>query len=70
MRLLKYGDGEISLATFFGDDIPPYAILSYRWGKEEVILANLKNGTGKQILDYNKIRFCGEQAKHDGLTYF
>jgi len=36
MRLLEYNDGEFSLATFFGDDIPRYAILSHRWGAEEV----------------------------------
>jgi hypothetical protein len=28
------------------------------------------DGTGKSKTGYNKIRFCGEQAKRDGLQYF
>lgn len=36
MHLLKYSDhGEFTLATFDGDYIPEYAILSHRWGAEE-----------------------------------
>jgi len=71
MRLLEYNnDGEFSLAEFFGDEIPRYAILSHRWGVEEVTLAALRDGTGKKMAGYGKIQFCGEQAKRDRLQYF
>jgi hypothetical protein len=71
MRLLEYNNnGEFSLAEFFGDDIPRYAILSYRWGAEEVTFKDLMNGTGKSKAGYSKIQFCGEQARRDGLQYF
>jgi hypothetical protein len=71
MRLLACNnDGEFSLTEFFGDGIPQYAILSHRWGAEEVILADLTDGTGKSKAGYGKIRFCEEQARRDGLQYF
>jgi hypothetical protein len=70
MRLLEYNnDGEFSLIDFFGDDIPEYAILSHRWGAEEVTLADLTDNTGKSKAGYSKIQFCGEQARRDGLQY-
>ncbi|KAF8853548.1 HET-domain-containing protein [Acephala macrosclerotiorum] len=71
MRLLEYtNDGELSFAEFFGDDIPRYAILSHRWGVEEVTFKDLMNGTGKSKAGYGKIQFCGEQARRNGLQYF
>jgi hypothetical protein len=71
MRLLEFNnDGEFSLVDFFADDIPEYAILSHRWGAEEVTLAELTDGTGKSKAGYGKIRFCGEQARRDDLQYF
>jgi hypothetical protein len=71
MRLLEYNnDREFSLAEFFGDDIPRYAILSHRWGAEEVTFKDLINGTGKKMAGYIKIQFCGEQARRDDLQYF
>jgi hypothetical protein len=71
MRLLQYNNGsDFSLTEFFESDIPKYAILSHRWGPEEVTLADLKNGNGKKMADYGKIQFCGDQAKRDGLQYF
>jgi hypothetical protein len=71
MRLLECNnDGEFSLTKFFGDDIPWYAILSHRWGAEEVTLADLTEGNGKKMAGYGKIQFCGEQAKRDDLRYF
>jgi hypothetical protein len=71
MRLLQYTDnGDFSLTEFFESDIPKYAILSHRWGAEEVTFADLINSTGKSKAGYSKIRFCGEQAKCNGLQYF
>jgi len=70
MRLLEYNnDGEFSLTQFF-DDIPRYAILSHTWGPEEVTFRDLMDGNGTSKAGYDKIRFCGEQARQDGLQYF
>ncbi|PVH94224.1 HET-domain-containing protein [Periconia macrospinosa] len=74
MRLLRRCDaGEFSLTEdLIGDDsIPPYAILSHTWQEgEEVTFKDLTDGTGQDKNGYNKIRFCGQQAEHDGLNYF
>jgi hypothetical protein len=75
MRLLQYSNhGEFGLTKDFvgNDTIPPYAILSHTWGPdtEEVTFEDLTNGTGENKPGYEKIRFCGEQARQDGLQYF
>lgn len=47
MRLLQRSDtGEFSLAEFGDEAIPPYAILSHRWGAdtEEPTFEDLTNG--------------------------
>jgi NACHT domain/Heterokaryon incompatibility protein (HET) len=72
MRLLEWkSDGDFSLTKDLIHDIPPYAILSHTWGAdtEEVTFKDLTDGTGKSKAGYNKIRFCGEQARCDGLQY-
>jgi hypothetical protein len=74
MRLLGCNStSEFSLTKdFVGDDgIPPYAILSHTWKEDqEVTFKDLMDGTGKSKAGYDKIRFCGQQAKRDGLQYF
>jgi hypothetical protein len=74
MRLLHSETGRFTLTKdFTGDDqIPPYAILSHTWGpdNEEVTFEDIVNGTGEAKPGYKKIRFCGEQARQDGLCYF
>jgi hypothetical protein len=73
MHLLeRNNDGEFSLTEHFGGDIPQYAILSHTWGAdaEEVTFQDLLDGTGKSKAGYNKIYFCGEQARCDSLQYF
>ncbi|KUJ10917.1 HET-domain-containing protein [Mollisia scopiformis] len=73
MRLLeRNNDGEFSLTKDFGDHVFRYAILSHTWGAdtEEVTFRDLMDGTGKSKAGYGKIRFCGEQARRDGLYYF
>jgi len=74
MRLLQYNnEGEFSLTKdFSGDDIPEYAILSHTWGAdtEEVTYRDMTDGIGKNKIGYEKIRFCGEQARRDQLEYF
>jgi hypothetical protein len=70
MRLLECNDGEFSLAEFFSDDSPEYAILSHTWGAEEVTFKDLMYGLGKSKAGYSKIQFCAEQARRNGLQYF
>ncbi|KIV77690.1 hypothetical protein PV11_09473 [Exophiala sideris] len=74
MRLLELDSrGEVeSTKNFIVGDIPPYAILSHTWfpDEEEVTFSDLQNGSGKSKAGYVKIRFCGEQARKDGLRYF
>ncbi|PMD29952.1 HET-domain-containing protein [Hyaloscypha variabilis F] len=74
MRLLQYNnDGEFSLTQFFGAiPLPPYAILSHTWGREleEVTFQDMMEGNGMSKAGFGKIRFCGEQARRDGFSYF
>jgi hypothetical protein len=74
MRLLEYNNnGELSLTKdFVSGGIPEYAILSHTWGADtdEVTYRDLIDGTGKNKVGYKKIRFCGAQARHDGLHNF
>lgn len=73
MRLLLYSEtGEFSLTEHDDDRIPPYAILSHTWLKdtEEPTFEDLNNGTAEKKPGYEKIRFCAEQARRDGLQYF
>jgi hypothetical protein len=75
MRLLRCsGTGEYYLTEFFTSEgpIPSYAILSHTWGADldEVTFDALTNGTGRDKLGYEKIRFCAEQARQDGLNHF
>src|SRR5688500_8243102 len=74
MRLLKYdNDGELSHTdNLDGDDVPPYAILSHKWGQEadEVTFSDIMRGVGKRKVGYGKLRFCANQAKRDGLQHF
>ncbi|KAH8653204.1 WD40-repeat-containing domain protein [Tricladium varicosporioides] len=74
MRLLQYNSaGQFSLTDDLnGDSIPKYAILSHTWrlDTEEVTFEDMINSTGEDKPGYEKIRFCGEQAREDGLLYF
>jgi hypothetical protein len=74
MRLLYYTSaGELCWTEdLIGDDtIPPYAILSHTWDEgQEVTFKDLENNSGKSKTGYNKIQFCAQQAKHDGLKHF
>jgi hypothetical protein len=74
MRLLQRLDtGVFSLTEdLLGDDtIPPYAILSHTWvDGQEVTYQDLEGGTVGGKSGYDKLWFCAEQAKRDGLQYF
>jgi hypothetical protein len=70
LQLKDYG--EFSLTKDLIGNIPPYAILSHTWGADtdEVTFSDLMDGIGKSKAGYDKIRFCGEQARLDRLQYF
>ena len=73
MRLLhRSSQGDLTLTKDRHDTIPAYAILSHTWGKdeEEVTFRDMEDGAGQDKEGYKKIKFCGEQAAHDGLQYF
>jgi hypothetical protein len=73
MRLLERNNsGECILTKDFINDIPRYAILSHTWGAdtEEVTYRDIIDGSGRNKAGYDKIRFCGEQARRDGIHYF
>jgi hypothetical protein len=71
MRLLQYDNRDgVILTEFVENDIPKYAILSHRWGQEEVTYKDIIDGTGEMKAGYGKLRFCGEQAKRDCLQHF
>lgn len=74
MRLLKLNnDGHFSPVWFPKDKVPPYAILSHTWGTggdDEVTFRDLIDGTGDNKSGFQKLRFCGNQAKANDLHYF
>lgn len=72
MRLLHIDQagGRLVLTDFSGKTIPPYAILSHRWGESEVLFADIANGVYERKEGYQKIQFCAEQAAKDQLQYF
>ncbi|KAF5245974.1 hypothetical protein FANTH_7064 [Fusarium anthophilum] len=65
-------EGELRLAEFVGDDIPPYTILSHTWGKdcEEVTFQDMIECKGKEKLGYEKLRFCQKQSANDNIQFF
>jgi hypothetical protein len=74
MRLLQINSaGDLSLVEYFGNDIPPYAILSHTWGADddEISFKDVKkNRARSKPSGYHKLRFCGEQALRDGIHFF
>jgi tetratricopeptide (TPR) repeat protein len=71
MRLLHFDAlGKLILTDFRGKPIPPYAILSHRWGHSEILLEDVSNGNYKEKEEgYQKLKFCSEQAAQDGLHH-
>jgi hypothetical protein len=71
MRLLSLNHcGDLAWREFTQDTIPRYAILSHRWGTEEVSFTDLKHDNGRSKAGRAKIIFCGEQAARNDLHYF
>lgn len=73
MRLLHLDpSGRLVLTDFHSQIIPPYAILSHRWGDpdSEVLFEDLGSNAYKEKDGYRKIEFCAKQAAQDQLQYF
>ncbi|KAG4281762.1 hypothetical protein FPRO06_10666 [Fusarium proliferatum] len=68
MRLINVEN--LKLETFIGGHIPPYAILSHRWGNdnEEVSFKDMTRGTANKV-GMTKVKGCCRQAKKDNLKY-
>jgi hypothetical protein len=61
----------LQLSEFFGEDIPPYAILSHRWGCDEVGFEIFSNSLeeARGLKGFKKILYCADQATEDGLSW-
>ena len=79
MRLLHIAsDGRLRWAKecIGNEKVPDYAILSHTWGEQEVIFDDLKNLDSAEDIGarskagWDKIRFCAQQTKRDGLDHF
>ena len=70
MRLLHFNGERLVSTDFRGKTIPPYAVLSHRWGDAEVLYEDLAACTYKEKDGYRKIEFCAAQAARDGLQHF
>jgi len=73
MRLLRWdSQNELSLTDDLDENIPPYAIFPHTWGLDhhEVTFADIQKGQGQSKAGHAKIRFCGEQARKDGIEHF
>ncbi|KAK3617365.1 hypothetical protein LTR56_025331 [Elasticomyces elasticus] len=74
MRLLQCDEdgGFCLIEDLTEDDLPPYAMLSHRWlaASDEPTFDDLSHNRSQEKLGYQKLRFCAEQARRDGLRYF
>ncbi|OOF95043.1 hypothetical protein ASPCADRAFT_507032 [Aspergillus carbonarius ITEM 5010] len=67
MRLLQVSD--LKLVEFLPDSIPPYAILSHTWGKDEVLFEDILNNTATNKSAYVKVEGAAKQASANNLEY-
>ena len=67
MRLLH--STNFTLHEFYGDSIPPYAILSHRWETEEITINDLRVGISNTRRGFGKVTGCCEKARADGWEY-
>lgn len=67
MRLLNVDSFE--LHEFFDDDIPPYSILSHRWGNDEVSYQDFSAGRKRHSEGYRKIEELCNFVKRRKLKY-
>ena len=67
MRLLD--TQTIELSEFFDADIPPYAILSHTWGKNEVTFQKFDRARAEGSASYDKIARCCTLASSRGYQW-
>jgi hypothetical protein len=65
MRLLNIET--LQLASFDREPFPKYAILSHRWGDEEISFQELQAGSGAEKHGYRKIAAFCANAKERGF---
>lgn len=70
MRLLN--SSSLKMDEFLGAEIPPYAILSHCWGKEEVSYQEMKINlpTLRLKAGYKKIKGCAQIVKKSNIEWF
>ncbi|CAI6098816.1 unnamed protein product [Clonostachys chloroleuca] len=67
MRLLN---ADTLKPEFFQADVPRYAVLSHRWGEEEVTYEDIRTGRDvAQLKGYYKLRMSAQVAKATGYDY-
>ncbi|KAL5359021.1 heterokaryon incompatibility protein-domain-containing protein [Aspergillus floccosus] len=67
MRLINVHTRKVE--RFSSSDIPPYAVLSHTWEKEEVTLQDMQREPFGTKKGYVKINYTCVQAEKDGLSY-
>ncbi len=67
MRLINIE--KMILEVFFGHQIPPYAILSHTWGKEELSFQDIQKSGSRSKHGFAKIDFACRQAKLEGFRH-
>ena len=69
MRLIN--TTTFKLEEFIDNDVPPYAILSHTWAKEEASFQEMQSCDEivRKKEGYNKIKQCCEIAKSDGFNH-
>jgi len=67
MRLLH--TRKFTLEEFTDTDTPPYAILSHRWGDDEVTFEIFQQELGPKHAGWSKIQGLCHQAAADGFDY-
>jgi tetratricopeptide (TPR) repeat protein len=73
MHLLHFDGDRLVRTDFSGKTVPPYAILSHRWDKNqqgEVLFNDVGYDKWKTKRGRRKIDFCAKQAALDRLQYF
>ncbi|QIW98305.1 hypothetical protein AMS68_003823 [Peltaster fructicola] len=71
MRLLSRQGNDLRFSYYHDDVAKPYAILSHTWGADgdEVTYEDVCNNKAVDKLGFQKLDFCLQQAKQDGLEY-
>ena len=67
MRLLN--SKTLEFEEFASNEIPPYAILSHTWGREEVPFADFGKIEAQGKEGYQKVKYMCRQASQDNLQY-